>query len=455
MTRPMTTGTITADARTDFDVIIAGGGMVGATLACLLQDTGLKIALLDKTLFDENAIPFNSEQVQVKIGEKANTGENTNCSEQAHIKRQAKFDPRVSAITPASKKLFDDIGIWQCIVERRACNYGSMHVWDADGTGSLTFSAEDINQPELGSIVENSVILAALYERLGKIQNLQLLAPCSIEGLSRHQFGDDTVIQIETAAGDSLTTKLLVAADGGNSKVRQLANFDTSEWDYNHQALVTTVRTELAHQETALQRFMPTGPLAFLPLIEGSGLAEGRVPGGSHYCSIVWSSVPEKTEELMALSDDQFKQQLAIAIEHRLGHIEWSDRRYTFPLRQRHARSYIQDNIVLVGDAAHTIHPLAGQGVNLGLLDVKALAGELLRGMNAGRNPADLTVLQRYQRKRIGHNLGMMWLMEGFKHLFAEQALPVRWLRNVGMTSVDNLSSVKNHLARRAMGLDW
>ena len=146
---------------------------------------------------------------------------------------------------------------------------------------------------------------------------------------------------------------------------------------------------------------------------------------------------------------------MAENIEHRLGNIEWVDQRFAFPLRQRHATDYVQGNVVLVGDAAHTIHPLAGQGVNLGLLDVQVLASELKRGIEAGRNLADARVLQRYQRKRIGHNLGMMWMMEGFKHLFAERALPVRWLRNFGMTGVDNISVVKNQLARRAMGLDW
>jgi len=359
---------------TEFDVIIVGGGMVGASLACLLEHTPLRIALVDRNLFDGSAIPFKQEQ--------------------------PKFDPRVSAITSASKNLFQEIGIWPDIKQKRCCSYQQMHVWDADGTGSIHFSAADINQSELGTIIENSIVSAALYNKLSELQNLQILAPLNIENFIH--IGPENSLHLETREGETLSTQLLIAADGANSRIRQLANFKTREWDYNHQALVTTVRTELPHNNTALQRFMNTGPLAFLPLSPNASSTD------QHYCSIVWSSLPENTENLLALSDNQFKTELATNIEHRLGGIEWVDKRLAYPLRQRHATDYVQDNIVLVGDAAHTIHPLAGQGVNLGLLDVQVLANELKRGIEAGRSLSDTTVLHRYQRKRIGHNLGMM-----------------------------------------------
>ncbi len=401
--------------------------MVGATLACLLEKLPLRIALLDRTPFNKDEIPFNLQQST----------------------QQARFDPRVSAITRASRELFTELGIWQQIANKRCCGYQDMLVWDADGTGSVHFSAADINQDELGTIVENSIITGALQQRLAAIKNLQLIIPFAIASLDEIEVDGEQRVQLVSDDGDRVSAKLLIAADGANSKIRQLANFTTREWDYNHQALVTTVRTEKPHHNTALQRFMETGPLAFLPLaVDASG-------ENQQYCSIVWSMVPEKAEQIMALSDDDFNLQISAAIEHKLGAVQWSDRRMAFPLRQRHAKDYVRDNIVLVGDAAHTIHPLAGQGVNLGLLDVKVLAQELSRGFEAGRSLTDAAVLKRYQRKRIGHNLGMMWLMEGFKHLFAEQALPVRWLRNLGMSGVDNLSVVKNQLARRAMGLDW
>jgi len=240
----------------------------------------------------------------------------------------------------------------------------------------------------------------------------------------------------------------VVAADGGNSPIRKLANIDTKEWDYDHTAVVTTVKTELPHGARALQRFMSTGPLAFLPLSPRQDSSDQQ------YCSIVWSCLPELAESLMQLSDTDFNESLEQAIESKLGKIESSAKRFAVPLRQRHGKKYSQSNVVLVGDAAHTIHPLAGQGVNLGLLDVAALAEELSQGLASGRAVFDPVVLGRYERKRRGHNIATMWAMEGFKRLFAEQALPVRWLRNVGLRGVNNLPLLKNQIARKAMGLD-
>ncbi len=407
--------------QTDFDVIIVGGGMVGASLACLLRESRLRILLLDRMAFDDSKIPYHQDRTR--------------------------FDPRVSAITNASKELFKNLGIWQEIEDARSCAYHNMKVWDADGTGAIEFSAEEINQPELGTIIENSLILSALYQRLLDQENLRIETPQTIQSFDRLGTGQESSIQITCESGQQYSAKLVVAADGANSKLRELAQFETSEWEYNHQAIVTTVKTELPHNSTALQRFINTGPLAFLPLDD-----QALEPG--HYSSIVWSAIPERAESLMAMTEAQFNTELARSIENRLGEISWSDRRFSFPLRQRHAKEYVQQNLALVGDAAHTIHPLAGQGVNLGFLDVCALAEELQRGIKAGRSPGDFTILQRYQRRRIGNNLGMMWLMEGFKHLFAEEALPVRWLRNLGMSGIDKMPLLKNQIARRAMGVD-
>lgn len=391
-------------------------------MARLLAHSGLRLALLDQTVFDPDAVAFKQKNLA--------------------------FDPRVSAITAASIKLFTEIGIWQEVQDIRLCNYLAMDVWDADGTGSIQFSANEINQPSLGAIVENSVILHALYSKISNQDSLELLMPFTVAALERTQIDGESCVQLTSTDGRKVVASLLIAADGSNSRVRELANFFSKEWDYDHQALITTVRTEHPHSRMALQRFMTTGPLAFLPLSPKTGSED------QHYCSIVWSSVPDKTAFLMALPDEQFRIELAAAIEHRLGNVEWSDKRTAYPLTQRHATSYVQENIVLVGDAAHTIHPLAGQGVNLGLLDVKALASELINGTAAGRKLTDSMLLKRYQRERRGHNLGMMWLMEGFKNLFAEEALPVRWMRNFGMKNISNLPLVKNQLARKAMGLD-
>ncbi len=400
-----------------FDVLIVGGGMVGATMACLLAELPLRVALLDRGQLQSK--PLSAGQA---------------------------FDARVSALTPQSCELLETIQVWQDVLAQRVCGYQSMHVWDAEGTGSISFSARDIDQAELGTIVENNAILAALYKRLATIDNLTLLPGHSVARLERDPAATGGANATVYTDGEAcIQARLIIAADGANSPIRELAGFRTREWDYQHHAIVTTVRHELAHEACARQRFLDSGPLAFLPL---SG-----PEGSQQQSSIVWSVLPELAAEIMALDDAAFCKRLAQAFEWRLGDVLACERRFSFPLRQRHAIDYVQDTIVLVGDAAHTIHPLAGQGVNLGLLDVLALANELQQGIANGRDIADSKVLQRYQRARMGHNLGMMWVMEGFKHLFSDQALPVRWLRNVGLSSADKVSVVKNQLARRAMGL--
>lgn len=408
----------------EFDIVIAGAGMVGASLACLLAESSLRIALIDR-----NPLVLPGDGLSSKPD-------------------REKFDPRVSAISQASQQLFRQLGVWEDMVTERVCNYAAMEVWDAEGTGSIEFSANEINQPELGSIVENSIIIAALHRRIAQLENVFPITPFAIESYERIEREGAQLVKLNAEDGQSTRAALVIAADGANSKLRQLAKFDCREWDYEQHALVTTVRTQLPHNYTARQRFMETGPLAFLPLCAAQN------DGDQHFCSIVWSMLPEQAERAMSLDEDEFNLQLGAALEFKLGDIQWSDKRYVFPLRQRHALDYVKGGIVLVGDAAHTIHPLAGQGVNLGLLDAKALAEELLRGIEAGRTIADPTVLLRYQRRRKGNNLSMMWLMEGFKRLFAQQDLSIRWLRNVGMRAADKMTPIKNQMIKKAMGLD-
>jgi len=408
----------------EFDIVIAGAGMVGASLACLLAESSLRIALLDR-----NPLVHGNEG-------------------KSQSRSSEKFDPRVSAISSASQQLFRQLGVWEDMQAARVCNYTAMEVWDAEGTGSIEFSAAEINQPELGSIVENSIILAALHKRIAQLENVFPITPFSIESFERIEREDGSIVKLNADDGQVIRAALIIAADGANSKLRQLANFECREWDYEQHALVTTVRTQQAHRNTALQRFMETGPLAFLPL------NATHDDDAEHFCSIVWSMEPDQAERAMSLSEDEFNSELAAALEFKLGAIEWSDARFVFPLRQRHALDYVKEGVVLVGDAAHTIHPLAGQGVNLGLLDAKALAEELQRGIEAGRSVADPMVLLRYQRRRKGSNLSMMWLMEGFKRLFAQQDLGIRWIRNIGMNAANKMTPIKNQMIRKAMGLD-
>jgi 2-polyprenylphenol 6-hydroxylase len=396
----------------DYDIVIVGAGLVGTALACAIAQQN-SAALLRIALIEAGGIIQHF------------SGEN--------------FDPRVVALTQASQKLLTNIGVWEKIVNQRACPYSEMEVWDGEGTANIHFSAAEVRQDYLGHIIENSVIITALREQLLNYPQITLIQPAAVVGLNKSE-----TTQVVLDNGAILITKLLVAADGAQSKVRELGEFSTREWDYGHTAIITTVQTEFPHQATAWQRFMRRGPLAFLPLPSTNK---------KHFCSIVWSAEHDLAHELMALNDIDFCARLGFAFEHKLGKILHTAKRLAIPLRQRHAKNYIQSQIVLVGDAAHNIHPLAGQGVNLGLLDVAALAQEIERAGDRGVPLNDFSILRRYQRQRLANNLMMMSAMEAFKQLFGNNSLMLNWLRNNGMRQLNSLTTIKKFIVNVAMGL--
>jgi len=404
---------------TDFDVLIVGAGMVGAAMALSLAGSAWRVGLLDRG---------SPQASRPQIG-------------------ADRFDARVSALTAASGDLLKRLQVWPRIAQQRCCPYQHMRVWEEDGTGSIHFNAADMDATELGTIVENSVVMAAMWEKLGEMSNLSVLSEQELTGLELPEGNSTAPVVAETASGQILSASLVIAADGANSPTREMAKLATRDWDYGHHAIVTTARTEAPHQHTAWQRFLSSGPLAFLPLLPAAGSNE------QHYCSIVWSVDSGRAEQLMDLDDEAFARRLGDAFEFRLGEIEHCDRRFSFKLRQCHGKEYVKPGLALIGDAAHSIHPLAGQGVNLGLLDVVALNDQLSQARGKSRRPGDSVLLRRYQRDRIGHNLSMMWAMEGFKRTFESQSLPLRWLRNAGLDRVDRTGVFKNLLARKAMGL--
>nr|WP_162472280.1 2-octaprenyl-3-methyl-6-methoxy-1,4-benzoquinol hydroxylase [Pseudomonas resinovorans] len=391
------------------DLIIVGAGMVGSALALALKDSGLDILLID------------GSPLSVKPFDPA-----------------AAFEPRVSALSAASQRILLRLGAWPGVMARRSSPYAEMHVWDGTGTGKIHFSAASVHAEVLGHIVENRVIQDALMEPLHD-SGIGLMPGARLERLRRS--GDDWLLTL--VDGRELRAPLVVAADGANSAVRRLAGCATREWDYLHHAIVTSVRCAEPHQRTAWQRFTDEGPLAFLPLERD----------GEHWCSIVWSVTPAEAERLMALDDAGFCSELGRAFEWRLGDVIGADPRLCIPLRQRHAKRYVEEGLALIGDAAHTIHPLAGQGVNLGFLDAAVLAEVLLHAAGRGERLADERVLGRYERRRMPHNLAMMAAMEGFERLFQADPLPLRWLRNSGLKWVDGLPEAKALFVRQALGL--
>lgn len=392
------------------DLIIVGAGMVGSALALALKDSGLNILLLDSGALTLK--PFDP---------------------------QSAFEPRVSALSMASQRILERLGAWDGILARRSSPYAQMQVWDGSGTGNIHFAASSVHADLLGHIVENQVIQDALLEQL-LASPLQLLGNARLESLQRTAEG----WLLTLADGRELQAPLLIAADGANSAVRRLVGCATREWDYLHHAIVTSVRCSQPHQLTAWQRFTDDGPLAFLPLARD---------GDQHWCSIVWSCVPEHAEQLMALDDPGFARELGKAVELRLGEVLHVDPRMCIPLRQRHAKRYVETGLALIGDAAHTIHPLAGQGVNLGFLDAAVLAEVLLHGQRRGERLADERVLSRFERRRMPHNLAMMAAMESFERLFQAAPPPLRWLRNVGLSLVNGLPEAKALFVRQALGL--
>lgn len=389
----------------DFDILIVGGGMVGATLACALGDTALRIGVIESA---EAPMSWPEEE----------------------------FDIRVSAITRATEKVFAGVGAWEGMVRRRVAAYSHMHVWDATGSGSIDFDAAGIGESNLGHIIENRVILAALLERMAEFGNIEMICPARVASLERQP--DRVVLALED--GRQLQARLIVGADGANSWVREQAGITTTGWPYEQTAVVATIKTSKHHQDTCWQRFMPSGPLAFLPLPQGLS-------------SIVWSTSPERAVELTAMPESQFLDELQQAFGDQLGRMESTGPRGAFPLLLRHANSYCAARLVLVGNAAHAIHPLAGQGLNLGVSDAAALAEVLLEAQTDQRGIGELGVLRRYERWRKADNVAVMAAMDGFKRLFSNDNLPLSLLRNLGLNLADHAGPVKDMMIKRAMGL--
>lgn len=389
-------------------IVIVGAGLVGATLALALLQ---RLPNLPIVIIDPQA-PLSAE-----------------------LPAEGEFDPRVVALNLSSQALLADLGVWTGL--SRLCAYEHMQVWDGEGSGSIEFSAREQGDMQLGWIVENDHLLGQLHQKLIAYPQLTWQQD-SVTELQRL----DAQWHIETAAGQNIYTSLILAADGARSLLRTLAGIPVRQWSYGQTALVCRVVSELPHQHTAYQRFSHQGPLAFLPLF----------PEGGRDCSIVWSLQNDVAEQMLALPDAEFCAALELAFEGRLGLILHCDQRHALPLHQCHAKSYGVPGLTLLGDAAHAIHPLAGQGVNLGLADVTALVDELVRGHQRGLPLCDASIQSRYQRARMPHNLAAMAMMETFKRLFGNANPYLGLVRNLGLSLAGQLPGLKQQFMRLASG---
>eukprot|EP00249_Psilotum_nudum_P008936 c21604_g1_i1 orf=333-2006(-) len=484
----------------EYDILIVGGGMVGAALGCSIAKNpllaSLRVAIID-----------SSSSIGVSQG----------------MPKNAIPDPRVSAITPATVSFLKDMGAWDHIETCRHAPFKSMQVWDYTGLGYTRYNAADVKKPCLGYIVENNVLLSALQHCLKDAGLIDTICPAQVRSVKfptcitgqfepelsennvrertpsnetvstsfhvgstvgkeeinlgkkkqSHQVGGHAWAQVELEDKNCLLARLVVGADGARSKVRTMAGFKTLSWDYKQQAVICTVEMERGHL-TAWQRFLPTGPLAILPM-------------GDLFSNIVWSTTPERALDLKTMSDAEFVSAVNEALVEDYGPFPSSlsaevlglklssfftdltpsvsepfevppcvtkvlTERLSFPLSFGHAYKYASSRVALIGDAAHTVHPLAGQGVNLGFGDAASLMNILSEGVKNGADIGEASLLAKYEKDRMLANIPMMTILDGLQRLFSANFGPVNFARAVGFQAVQLLGPLKQQIISYAMG---
>jgi len=387
------------------DIAIVGAGIAGASLALGLARAGWRVSLVE-----------------------AREPEGWEASQAA--------DLRVYALSQASVELLTEVGIWPLPADRRVHPYRAMRVWDAGGAGELGFEARDIARPELGWIVEQAGLQDALWQTLRGESRIELRCPASVEGV---ELSDSTAV-LQLADGSALRARLLLAADGAQSPVRAALGIDSDEHDYHQRAVVAYVEHALPHQDCCWQRFLPGGPLAFLPCADGRS-------------SIVWSLPQDEAARVLALPDEPFCRELERAFDARLGAVTAVSQRAVFPLSRRIARQFVKGRAALVGDAARNVHPLAGQGLNLGLADVRAMLDVLGSG-GRGRDPGLAAPLARYARERRSDSAVAAYAFEGLNRLYSNDLLLPTLLRGPILGLVDRIAPLKRFFALHAAGLN-
>jgi 2-octaprenylphenol hydroxylase len=395
-----------------FDIVIAGAGLVGLTTALLLAQSD-EHRQLNITVVDAGPAPLFTPGLDLSL--------------------------RVSAIASATSSLFEQLGVWQQVVSVRACPYQNMRVWDAAGSAegpeTLSFDAAEFALPQLGFIVENVLLQDVLLTAL-EATRVSVSFNTAIKSVQK--CGERYAVEI--ADGSSLLPELLIGADGAASFVRNSAGIAVQTWQYEQTAFVTHLKPQRQHAHTAWQRFNSDGPIALLPL------GDGRV-------STVWTTTPEQAGMLVEAPDHVVEALLTDATDGVLGMLSVAGPRGSFPLKNQHAERYVLEGLALVGDAAHVVHPLAGQGANLGLADAASLAQNIATALAANLHPGDLPVLRRYERERKTVNKTMLRFIDGLNRLFSNESAPLARLRGVGMALFNRSGPIREHAVQVALGI--
>ncbi|WP_435954582.1 3-demethoxyubiquinol 3-hydroxylase [Dryocola sp. BD626] len=390
-------------ANQPIDVAVIGGGMVGAAAALGLAQNGFQVAVIDHQApaeFDPNSQP----------------------------------DVRISAISSASVALLKSLGVWDAIRGMRAHAWRQLETWEWE-SAHVSFNAAELGLPELGYMVENQVLQLALWKALQAHPHVTLRCPAKLKQMHNKE-GSWT---LDFADGEQLTVPMVIGADGANSQVRQWAGIGIHAWDYRQSCMLITVKCEEAPGDSTWQHFTPTGPHAFLPLFD-------------NWASLVWYDTPARIRQLKSMTMPQLQKAIAATFPSRLGSVT-PVASGAFPLTRRHALQYTQQGLALIGDAAHTIHPLAGQGVNLGYRDVDALLDVMIGARNYGENWSDGRILKRYQSRRQADNFLMQSGMDLFYAGFSNTLGPLRVVRNLGLMAAERSGVLKRQALKYALGL--
>lgn len=390
----------------DYDLIIGGGGMVGASLAIALADTPLRIALLE-------AVPFRAQG-------------------------QPSYDDRAIALAYGTRRIFAGMGLWP-VLAREVTPITNIHISDRGHFGATHLDSRNSGAEALGYVVESRALGAVIAERLQQVSNVTVHCPATVTQVGLGSDHAEVMVKLDDIER-RLTCRLLIAADGATSTVREQLAIAVQRWEYGQTAIITNVTPDRPHGNRAFERFTDSGPLALLPMSE------------QRY-SVVWTVRDAAVQSIMGFDDAEFLQSLQQRAGHRAGCFVKVGRRRAYPLALMRAREHVRPRLALIGNAAHTLHPVAGQGFNLGLRDVAVLADVLSGGITEGRDIGDIAVLRRYAEWRQRDHLKMIAFTDGLARIFANPLWPLRALRNMAMVAVDLLPPVKQLLTRQTMGL--